>query len=355
MKKKKLVTVLGGFGIGGAEHMVYELVKNLDTDLFAPHILCTESPQNTTLEKQVEAICPVEYVEGKGRVDLKRFFRVVRALGKMKPDVVHAHMGGVGFAAPWTILHRKAFVVTVHTKPEKSFSPKIMKVVKAALRLGKTKLVAVSEDNRIKVKEYFKLSDKKCGCVNNGIDIDRFFRAEHENYTLINVARQDENKNQAALIRCFARLHKEHPDTRLLLLGDGDTHQALMRQVDEIGLSHAITFTSNVPNTEDYYAVSDLYVQTSHNEAMPLSVLEAMATGLPIVSTDVGGLRDVVKDNGALVPDNDEEALYQSILGIYRQSAEETKRMSEASLRMVEEYSSEHMARAYEKIYQEML
>jgi len=87
---------------------------------------------------------------------------------------------------------------------------------------------------------------------------------------------------------------------------------------------------------------------------MPLSVLEAMAAGLPIVATNVGGLSDVVQDNGILVPAGDEDALYKAIEQIYMQSKEATEKMSQASLRIVQNYSSESMARAYEKIYEEM-
>lgn len=354
-EKIKLVVLLGGFAMGGAEHMVYELVKNIDQTMFDVTVMCTFPKQNTDLEHKVEQICDVRHLGEEGRVGVGAIYRVVKALKQMKPDVVHAHMGGSGFAAMWSILYRKPLVITVHTKPEKAFSKKIESLVKMALHFDRTKLVAVSEDNAAKVKAYYGLDGRKIECVNNGIDVARFFHKEHGSFTLINVARHDENKNQAALIRCFDRLHKEYDNTMLFLLGDGETHRALINQANDLGLSDSVIFTGNVANTEDYYAVSDVYLQSSHREAMPLSVLEAMAAGLPIVSTDVGGLRDVVQDNGILVEDNDEEALYQAILKIYKQSAEETKKMSDASLRIVQSYSAESMARAYEKIYQEML
>ena len=156
------------------------------------------------------------------------------------------------------------------------------------------------------------------------------------------------------MIRCFARLHAAHPETRLLLLGDGANHERLKALAAELGVSDAVTFTGNVSNTEDYYAVSDLYVQSSFREAMPLSVLEAMAAGLPIVATRVGGLCDVVRDNGFLVPPGDEDALYAAIQDVYEMDAAQRTAMSQASLELVQGYSSVSMARAYEKIYQEM-
>lgn len=355
MKKNKIIIILGKFGFGGAENMVYESIKNMDREKFEISVICTHSRRDVDLTRKVEEICPITYLNQDHRMGLKQVVVTLRAIKKQSPDVVHAHMGGVGFAAIWSIIYRKPVVITIHTKPEKEFSKKVETLIRASLRFGRTKLVAVSQENLSKVKEYYGIDDTQSAFVNNGIDTDRFSRREHKAFTLINVARHDENKNQAALIRCFNRLHKECKNSKLLLLGDGVTHNNLIELVNELGLTDAVEFTGNVPNTEDYYAVSDVYVQSSHIEAMPLSVLEAMAAGLPIVSTDVGGLRDVVRDNGYLISDNDEDALYQAILKIYKQDAAQTDMMCEASKRIVQEYSSQGMARKYEKIYQEML
>ncbi|MBQ8797849.1 MAG: glycosyltransferase family 4 protein [Oscillospiraceae bacterium] len=334
--------------------MVYELVKCMNNQAFDVQVVCLNPPKGTTLESAVEKICPVRYLHETGRVSVKTVRNVVKALDEINPDVIHAHLSGAALAPFWTILRRKKLVITAHTKPEKAFPGLTEKLVRCAICFGKTKLVAVSEENTTMSRAYFGLDKEKCVCVNNGIDLDRFSRKPHDGFTLIHVGRQDENKNQAALIRCFARLHEKHPNTKLLLLGDGPLHEKLVAQVTELGLTDTVILTGNIPNTEDYYAVSDLYVQCSHREAMPLSVLEAMAAGMPIVSTDVGGLSDVVQDNGILVPDNNEDALYDAIEKIYEQSEEETAKMCAASGRIVENYSSKAMARAYENIYSEM-
>ena len=356
MKKTRVTVLIGNFDFGGAQQMVYEQIKHADQQRYDLQVLCYDPKHNTPLEEQVEALVPVTYLERRnfGSVGPDMIARVVWALQRTRPDVVHAHLSGVGFGAIWSMIFGKPLVITVHSKPEEAFLSRTQKLIRSALKLRRTKLVAVSEDNAKLVKEYYCLDEKQYGCVNNGIDLDRFTRKPHNGFTVINVARQDENKNHAALIRCFARLHEKYPDTKLLLLGDGDQHKKLITLTQELGITEAVTFTGNVPNTQDYYAVSDLYVQCSHIEAMPMSVLEAMAANLPIVSTDVGGLRDVVRDNGILVPDNDEDALYRAIETIYEQSAEETEKMCRASDRIVQNYSSKAMAQAYEMIYSEM-
>lgn len=356
MQKKKITILLPRFGVGGAENMVYELVKNIDREQFDVTVLCYMQPNNVHTEKQVETFCSLIHLNQSGSITPATVWRVMKAMRKTKPDVVHAHLGGAAFGAIWSMLFRKNLVITVHAKPEGGFnrSKKSRFMVQKALRQGKTKMVAVSKENEILLQQYYGLSDERFTWINNGIDLHRFNRKEHECFTLINVAQHDDNKNQASLIRCFARLRKEVPNAKLLLLGDGPYHESLIQLAEELGVADAVTFTGKVPNTEDYYSASDLYVQTSFTEAMPLSVLEAMAAGLPVVSTNVGGLPDVVKGNGILVPVGDDDALYAAIWQIYTQPKEETEVMCKASLRIVQDYSAEHMARAYEKIYLEM-
>ena len=353
MSKKRLTVIINSLSVGGAENMVCELVKNIDRTAFDVRVLCYGAKRNTPIEEQTEKVCPVIYLDKDGHISPLKIVQVVGALWKTKPDVVHAHLGGTGFGAIWAILYKKPLVITVHASSHKAFSSKIERFVRCALKTGKTKIVAVFQENETALKEYFGLSPKNCSCVNNGIDLSRFSRKEHKDFTLINVARQDDNKNQAALLRCFHRFHQKYPNSSLLLLGDGPNHVQLKEQAKELGMADKVTFTGNVPNTQDYYAVSDVYVQSSHREAMPLSVLEAMAAGLPIVSTDVGGLRDVVQENGILVPDHDEEALYKAMERVYTQDKTGMENMCRKSLELVQNYSSQKMARAYEMIYGE--
>ena len=355
MRKKRLTIIIAGFDVGGAQNMVYEQLRHADVEQYDIRVLSVVSKRGTWLEEKLEAMFPVTYLgHSGGRVTPWRIAQILMAIQKTKPDIVHAHLSGAGFAAMWAQLTGKPLVITIHSKPSQAFPPKMQRQIKRAMRLKSTHVVAVSEDNARMVKDYYGLDDTRCSYINNGIDLERFSRKDHEGFTLINVARQDENKNQAALLRCFARLHREHPETKLLLLGDGPCHEALKELATELGIDAAVTFTGNVSNTEAYYALSDLFVLCSHREAMPLSVLEAMATPMPIVSTRVGGLSDVVQDNGILVEDHDEDVLYEAILQVYRQSPEDYQKMCDASGRIVQAYSNVEMARAYEAIYAAM-
>lgn len=335
--------------------MVFELANNVDNDRFDVEILCYGPRVDNFLSQMVESRFNVTYLGISGGITVKNVVKTLKAINKAAPDIVHAHMGGAGFAAIWTLLRNKPVVITVHTRPNKAFSPKIEKLIRLALKRRSTTLVAVSEENLKKVNAYFGNASAKNRCVNNGITLSRFQQKTHSGFAMINVARQDENKNQSAILRCFKKYLDHYPEDRLYLVGDGPCHEELVKMSMDMGLSENVVFTGNVENTEDYYSVSDLYVQSSHREAMPLSLLEAMAVPMPIISTDVGGIRDIVRGNGILVEDNDECALFDAMLKIRSMCAEDLNEMKKRSFTIVADYSSDVMGKKYMELYDECI
>ncbi len=350
----KTAIMLESFSVGGAQRVVSELVKNLDKTQIDLRVICCEERVDTAMAREIEKVAQVVYLNTNGQNILKRFKIVFKYLKEFRPDVVNTHLTPQLYAVPWGILHKKPIIITAHTKPEKAFVKKIEFLIRWALRHSKLYIVAVSQENLRLIKNYFGVDESRCCYINNGIDIDAFYREEHENFTFINVARQDENKNQAAIIRCFAQLHKGHPDTRLILLGDGPCHDKLCGLRDELGLKNVIELPGSKSNVADYYARADVYVQASHREAMPMSVLEAMAAGLPIISTDVGGMRDVVQNNGYLYEDNDDDSLYDYMKNVLLMPRIERESLSLASKKKSEQYSSKSMAELYLGFYRKV-
>ena len=222
------------------------------------------------------------------------------------------------------------------------------------MKFGRCRLVAVSEENKRLADQYFKLK-VPCEFVNNGVDLKRFYHKEHELFTFINVARQDDNKNQKILIEAFKKVHEIYSNTKLILVGDGPNHEMLQALCGELGVQDDVLFTGNIANAEDYYAISDVYVQTSHREALPMSILEAMAAGLPIISTNVGGIKDVVKQNGYLIDDGDDDALLETMMLLHNMTTANENRLSDQSKILVDGFSAGKMAKKYEDIFMSIL
>ena len=118
--------------------------------------------------------------------------------------------------------------------------------------------------------------------------------------------------NIACVLRAFARIQAQHPDATLTLVGSGSQDAALRQQAMTLRLRN-VTFTGRVPPSDihRYYDEADIYLQAPSIDNMPLSVLEAFASGLPVISTNVGGVPSILRDgvDGFLVRDDDDEAL----------------------------------------------
>ena len=150
--------------------------------------------------------------------------------------------------------------------------------------------------------------------VPNTIDMHEFrYRVRDDvRPRLLSTRNFEANYNVACTLRAFAIVQREHPDASLTLVGSGSQEAPLRALASDLGLRH-VTFAGRVPPSEipRYYGAADLYVQTPAVDNMPLSVLEAFASGLPVVSTRVGGVPSILTDgvHGLLAPPDDARAV----------------------------------------------
>jgi glycosyltransferase involved in cell wall biosynthesis len=287
--------------------------------------------------------------------DIISIIYLYRELPKLKPDIIHAHQTGI-WAGYWTIWRNIPLITTVHTQPYSAFCRLSEKIILwLSILSHRNTLVAISKHNHKLIKKYWHLNNKFTRYVNNGIDISNFHSVQHETVTFINVSRQDKNKNQSLILRAFSRLYhkKLSIQMKLYLVGGGDYHSLLIKEAEHLGISNLIIFTGYVPSPMQYLSDSDIYISSSNREGLPLSVLEAMATGLPIIATDAGGVRDLAGENGFLIPCNDEYALYEAMKEL-RDNKELRLAKGKKSLEMVQNYSSVNMAKNYCVLYQEL-
>ena len=131
-------------------------------------------------------------------------------------------------------------------------------------------------------------------------------------------------KNQALLIRAFARTAEKYPQARLILAGTGALHEDCIRLAEELGQSGRIVFPGYVTDVRGLYGKSDACVSTSHIEGLPFNLIEAMACGLPIAASNVKGHQELVEDGrtGWLFPDGDQQALESALERLIRRDGD---------------------------------
>jgi len=166
-------------------------------------------------------------------------------------------------------------------------------------------------------------SDLKIDIIPNGVNIADFTpRKGRKNgkFTILTVARLIPRKGIDNLIKAVPLLVKEAPNIRLRIIGEGNKENELKRLAQELKVAKYIDFWGYVPHQEiaNHYSASDIFVLPSRNEGMSNVILEAMASGLPIITTDTGGTKELIKGNGIIVPRDNSEAISNAVLNLIR-------------------------------------
>jgi glycosyltransferase involved in cell wall biosynthesis len=207
--------------------------------------------------------------------------------------------------------------------------------------------------------------------VYNGVDVDRFSAKEPQVVERVRralgipvdalllgtVGRHSPEKDLANLLAAMVAVRDHVPTAWLVLVGGGELRGQLETQVRSLGLSDAVVFAGVRDDVPEILAALDLFVLPSRWEGLPLAVLEAMAARLPVVATAVGGVPEVVVDGltGLLVPPGDPPALAGALLSLAR-DAGRRRAMGQAGYERVREhFAMAQMARAMERLYEELL
>ena len=207
---------------------------------------------------------------------------------------------------------------------------------------------------------------RKMRYVPNGIDLGRFAPVSGDRErlrrdlelgdrpVLLSVGRFEPEKDHAGLLRAFAALHQTTPEAVLLVVGRGNLETEVKRQAEALRLGDAVRFLGTRDDMPALMNAADVFVMSSWWEGLPLVLLEASATGLPVVATAVGGNAEIVAHevSGFIVPPRDPAALTTAMARVLRLPADERRRMGETGRARVEaEYDIERTLDVWESIY----
>jgi glycosyltransferase involved in cell wall biosynthesis len=171
--------------------------------------------------------------------------------------------------------------------------------------------------------------------------------------TVVTVANLRSEKAHEVLLHAAAHLLPRHRDLRYLIVGDGPRRAELKRLATSLGLDSRVTFMGHREDVPALLARADLFVLPSRSEAFPNGAMEAMAAGLPVIASRVGGLLDLIEDGrtGILVPPGDVAALAAAIEPLVLNPARAFALGSAAREEIARRYSFERMVGAFERLY----
>jgi len=214
------------------------------------------------------------------------------------------------------------------------------------------------------------VSERRVRIVHNGIDLLRFSGSSAasrkafrrllglEEAPLVGIiARLSDVKGHLYLIQAMQAVRRRFDDARLLIVGEGKMERVLREKTGELGLEESVIFMPKVPDTAEALAAMDVFVLPSLQEGLGLSLMEAMASGLAVVGSSVGGIRDLLRhgENGLLVGPGDVEALAASIQELLSDAHKRLSLGNAARVFMQENFSQERMCLETERIYLECL
>ena len=356
MEKIKVAIVIPYFGVGGAEKMAAQLAAGVDQELYTVEVFCIYGePLGNHLEQMVQGSgVKIHFIGKKLGFSVSAMVRLYRELEAFDPDVVHTHQYACVYAFPWPLLHGKNFLHTFHTLPQVENKRLVRRLLTKYL-VGRKKMTPVSISKAIQqmVADYYGLSPEEVPMVNNPVTVSCFAPTTGVDdgvFRFVTAGRFSKEKNQAMMYRAFAAFLEKGYDARLVMLGKGAEEENLKALAETLGISDRIDYPGFVPNVEDYLTNADVFLLSSNYEALPLAVLEAMAAGLPVISTNVGGVCDIVTDNGILIPAGDMDAMVQAMEKLYL-NGDVRAQMAAASAKNVRTFDVTNTVAGYCALY----
>lgn len=325
-KRLRLLYLITKSELGGAQSHVADLVKGFSAN-YEVHLAAGAPGPLTEQAKECGAqvhIIPNLIRSVNPFSDLTAVRQCVALAKRIQPDLIHAHSSKAGVVG--RLAGRLTGIPTIFTAHGWGFSPGVPRLrrliasrVEKAMAPLSAKIICVS-DFDFKLALDYGVGNKKSLCsVHNGISPN--VEAETKSETdfravqpprLIMVARFSEQKDQTTLIKALAGLQD---DFHLDLVGSGPKLEACRTLAQSLGLGEKISFLGDRSDVEALLRNSQCFVLSTNYEGLPISILEAMRAGLPVVATDVGGIAESVENNvsGILVPPQDEEALCRAL------------------------------------------
>lgn len=351
---KKVMVVIPALGSGGGERLAVSIIAAMDPQKIKTKLVVLYPYQKTDNAKLIEEKgIDAVYLGKKRGIDLSIIPSLRQQVKSFKPDVIQTHLYVVGYvllASPRQIIKYH----TVHNVAEKEATGLRRIINRIAFRYGNFVPVAISPYCAKTIEKVYRIKRNHFPCIVNGVDTD-LYKAKHEPHdgvVFINVGRLQSQKNQKLLIKAFAKVYFKNINTKLVIIGEGELREELENLIKHLRIEKAVFMPGQSSDVAQLLNKADVFVMSSDFEGLPISVLEAMACGLPIVSTKAGGTVDIVQNeiNGFLVNVGDINELSNKML-IISKNAVLREKMGLESRKLAEKYSIRKCAEEYQDLY----
>ena len=357
--------------IGGAQVHLNDIISNLSENI-VPYVIVGQD--GWLVEKLQERGCEVFIVKSLVRnislvKDLRAIFECISIIRKIRPDLVHCHSSKAGIIG--RVVAKICNVPAIFTAHGWAFTEGvsekkrwIYKYIESLMAKYVKKIICVSKyDYNLACAVMPSQCVEKLLVMHNGVpDLKEYKKSDsiNDNYLrLVMVARFCPPKQQIQIIAAVNELAEVYPDImlKLTLIGDGPEYEIVQQYAKVVKHSKAIEFLGAKDNVVELLFEHHVFILISDWEGLPLSILEAMRQGLPVIASDVGGIPEAAEDEvtGYLIPRGDQVLLQARIYQLYK-NRDLCCRLGEAGRqKYINEFTSETMMRSLLNVYEEVI
>jgi sugar transferase (PEP-CTERM/EpsH1 system associated) len=350
----RVAHVTFGLDVGGQEKLLVEFARHGDRERFDLRFLSIGD--RGPLAEDIEALgWPVMALGVPSGLHPGLIIRLARHFRREEPEVVHTHdQRALFYAGPAAWLAGVPRIVHTRHGRDIHATARQTRMIRQLAKLV-DRFVCVSDEVAALSREQG-IGGERLHTILNGIDLGRFgTRGPDPAGPVVTVARLSSEKDVANLVRASAIAALRVPELRVEVAGGGPCRAELERLAAELGVADRIAFLGEVGDVPAVLARARMLVLPSRSEGIPLTVLEAMACGLPVLATRVGGLPEVVEDGttGLLVPPADPAALAEAMAALW-DDPDRRDRMGRAGRRRAaDRFDVRRMVAQYESLYRE--
>lgn len=361
----KILHVITSLELGGAEKLLVDIVnlqreKGEDVDVLVLY--------------DKENVFSINSITSKynSKTSYKNIFEILSVIKKGDYDIVHTHLTHAQF---WTSLasfldctqickcgkKKRRYITSEHSTYNNRREKAVFKIIEKILYKRYEKVLCITKAVQDTLVKW--LDDKNLDrypIIDNGVNLNVFSHATpipreslgvtSEDRVITMVARLNKAKDHETLLNAMTLLPKKY---KLLLVGEGDKREVLEKLSAELRLGDRVKFLGVRIDIPNILKTSDIAVQSSHYEGFGIAAVEAMAAGIPLLGSDVEGLRDTIKGAGTLFNKGDSKELAKKILAI--DALDDKSSIIEKQKVKAEEYSLEKSVDKYLKLYKEVV
>jgi glycosyltransferase involved in cell wall biosynthesis len=360
MKNRIKVLHVGYGGRGGAARVLIDVATRHSPDFDSSVILLGYNIDEDYIIELKNHKIPGFAVLKQSRVDYGFLLRLRKTISNIKPDVIffHTPVAYLWGRLPFVTNKKNTRIVAVEHLASTGYGP-LSSIWNLLLSLRTDMIICVSEG----VRNYLKKNGfplRKLVVIENGISVKPCQERDLLNGDIINismVSRLSPPKDHATLLKAFAIIINKGYAAVLNLVGDGSLKDRLVHLSKDLGISNNVNFLGERKNVRSMLLETDLFVLSTHNEGLPIAVLEAMEAGCPVIATAIPTISGIIQPgiNGLLVPKNDAYALADAIMQLVDDPGKASEMARKGRDLIESRYCITNTVRQYEKLCMDIL